>query len=256
MSDQKQQTELSIMTDEKLHLKLPPLKDGNRPVTLKFKFKDNNVHMVVDYGEKTEKGYPISTESALSPVVFNGYLELLTLAIAAKQQVAWEVTNWGHPYIWNKDQGKSIRSEERMITSKVSIGRHENGEIFISVAAKGKQTVEFQFKADEYHPYSQSGGDLSTAMESTIAARTWLNLMRDVHNYTFISKWKEPEWKRKKRMEYLATLPQRGGQRPGGGSGGGNNNYNRNNSGGGQQQSRPQPQQQMTMDDFDEHLPF
>jgi len=73
MSDQQNQSrEPGIFTDEKLFLRLPPLKEGNRDVLLKWRMKENNIEMIVDYGEKTEKGYPITSQTPLDPVEFNG----------------------------------------------------------------------------------------------------------------------------------------------------------------------------------------
>ncbi len=244
-----EQREISILTDNKLHLTLPPSKDGNTPIKLKFKFKENNITMVVDYGEKTERGYPILAETPLDPVEFNSYLELIEFVCKTKTPSSWEITNWGHPWIYDKAQGKSIRSEQRMIMSRVSIGKHDNGVIFFSVAVKGRPTTEFTFDQGEWHIYTQNGADADKAALSPLRAMAWVKTMRDVHNIEFVDEWKEPEYRRKFREEMARKHGNPGGQRQGGNSGGGGGNYN----------NRP-PQQSQTpapdVDMFDSDIPF
>lgn len=245
---EKQFKEPGILTDNKLHLTLPPGPNGTRNRVLKFKMNENNITMVVDYGIFNDRSQrPVTSETPLDPIIFACYLELLEIAIKGKGACSWEMENWGKAWRWNKEQGKSIRDTESSVLSKVSIGKHENGVVFFAVAVKGKDTLEFKFTPNEWLRILQDGNTVPDGFSSMVVASSWTKTMRDVHNQLYVKDWKEPEHKRKFRQEQAAKRGQGGGGYNGGG--------------GGQQQSRPPQQQPQTgnsygQDDFDSDIPF
>ena len=250
------------MDDSKLRLYGKPIQEGAYPPSLRIKLIENNPCIEVDLGMKTEKGYPMKIEGPMDPKEFNTLLILLEKVAAYPNEISFEVENWGHPFIWDRDQGKSIRSKDRVIISKTQVQKRADGVVTIALAAKKMQLVEFVFEPGDFHPITQNGQPAPLKITSPVAAAGWAKALGDIYNTNFAVNWKEPEFQKKKRLERMQNAQANGGgQRQGGGNnfnrpnngGGGGNNYN-----GGNQQQAPRPQQAPApaSDSFDDDIPF
>lgn len=245
------------MDDSKLRLYGTPIQEGAYPPSLRIKLIENNPCIEVDLGMKTEKGYPMKIEGPMDPREFNTLLILLEKVAAYPNAISFEVENWGHPFIWDREQGKSIRSKDRVIISKTQVQKREDGVVTIALAAKKMQLVEFVFEPGDFHPITQNGQPAPLKITSPVAAAGWAKALSDIYNTNFAVNWKEPEFQKKKRLERMANAQQRQG------GGGGGQQYNRQGGGGGgqqynnnQQQQRPQQAPAPAADSFDDDIPF
>lgn len=233
MADNKPRKDPDVFSDSKLKLYAKPLADGARSPSLRVKMIENNPCIEVDLGIKTEgkngrDGYPIKIESPMEPKTFRMLMNLIIRTAAYPNVCAMEMENWGHPFIWDRDAGKNVRSKDRLIVSRFSIAKREDGMVVLGVTAKGKKDVEFEFLPNEFHPLMQNGQPLEVKMSSPMAATAWAEIWKDLFNQHFTSNWVEPEFQKKRRLENI--------QRANGGGSGGGNNYSN-------QQQRPQQQQ-------------
>jgi hypothetical protein len=245
------------LDDSKLRLYGTPIQEGAYAPSLRVKLIENNPCLEVDLGMKTEKGYPMKIEGPMDPQQFNNLLILLEKVAAYPNAISFEMENWGHPFIWDREQGKSIRSKDRVIISKTQVQKREDGVVTIALAAKKMQLVEFEFQPGEFHPITQNGQPAPLKITSPVAAAGWAKVIGDIYNTNFAVNWKEPEFQKKKRLERMQNAQQRQGGGGGGqqfnrnGGGGGGNNYNSN-----QQQQRAPQAPAPASDSFDDDIPF
>lgn len=230
--DRKPRKDPTAIDDGKLKLYAEPLKqDGTaRSPSLRVKMIENNPCIHVDLGIKTEgrngkEGYPISIETPMEPRSFYTLMSLIDEVAAYKGECAFEMDNWGHPFMWDRDQGKNVRSKERLIISRFQIAKRADGLVTFGVTAKGKNDVTFEFKPNEFHPVMQNGQAVPVQISSRLAAQSWARVWKDVYLQHFERKWEEPAFLKQRRLENM--------QRASGGSGGSQGNYNN-------QQQRPQ----------------
>jgi len=248
MSEQRQtkaRREISAIDDKKLRLYArQPLRDGGWKPELRVLPKENNPCIEVSLGYKNDRGYLQKIELPMAPVPFETLLQLIERVAKHSQACSFEFGVRGRPWIWNREQGKNIRSPEVMDIGKIEVGKREDGSVYLLVGGRGsKDLVEFDFKADEYHPITQNGVPVAVGIDSSTAACAWVKVIRDVYSAYFNHKWEEPAYEREKRLE-RARNAQQGGQRQG------NYNQGSNNS-----QSRPAPAPN-PMDEFDDDIPF
>lgn len=248
MAEQKPRREPTVIDDNKLRLWGAKLRQDGRSSMLRVKMIENNPGIEVDLGFKTEpkngkEGYPIKIETPMAPVPFRQLMNLVVRVAQNKGACEFEKDNWGHPFLWDAEQRKNVRSKERMIISRFQIAKREDGVVTLGVTAKGRDDVIFEFKEDEFHMTMQGGQPASVSITSPQAAIAWAETMIDVYFAFFADKWKEPEYQKAKRLERA----QKFGDKP---------------SYGNQQQSRPQQQAAAPAaapsdaDMFDEDIPF
>lgn len=257
MSEQKAQKPLDVLNDNKLVLWGTKRDDGTTPF-IRVKRIENNPAIELNTGKKTQKGAPIKLETPMNPRVFRAFMKLLIKIGSGKTVGSYELRNDGFPFEYNRDQGRSVRSQERKTISIFSIGRRENGEVFFAIAAPGKPTDEIVFREDDFHIFMQNNQPVDVHLSSGLAAAAWAETVMDAYFNLFSGDWSEPEWQRRKRLENASKYGNGGGGYNGGGQRQ-NNNYQQNNNGGGgyQQQQRQQPQQQQqSSDGFDDDIPF
>lgn len=239
MSTEKKRRDPHVFDDSKLYLYAPAVKAEARKVRLRIKLYENNPVFDVDYGHKTEKGYQVSHETPIDPQVLGQILEMIRMVSRAKGQVAFTLDNWGHPFLWDKELGKNQRSKERKNISQIEIGKHESGEVYLKYKAVAKPEVEFVFSDNsDYHRLMMNGNPMPSATQSPICAIAWAEAMSNIYYTYYSTKWEEPEWRKRSRLENMQRF-QSGGQ-------GGNKNYG--NNGGNQQYNQP-PQTSAHNDD-------
>lgn len=257
----RKQRTLNALDDSKLKLYGPTLREGGYSSNLVLKQIENNPAFVLNYGFKSEpksgkEGYPVRLDVPMSPRPFRTLMNLIIKVSQYKSACSFEMDHWGHPFIWDKSQEKNVRSKDRLLIARFSIGKRDDGTVYLGVASKGKDTVEFEFKGDEYHPITQNGQPVSVSIDSPLAAQSWAESLLDVYFKIYVGKWEEPEFEKRKRIERMERAQGRqGGYNNQGNQGnrGGQGGYN---NGGG---NRPpqQPQQNMaSVDSFDDDLPF
>lgn len=259
MSDAKQSWVPSVMDERKLKLYAEHalVEGGFKPeFAIKWIQKTNAFSIKVNTGTKTEKGYPIAIETAIDCLSLMELMELIDTVSKAQGVVSFEMDNWGQPFIWSKEQGKSIRSPDILNVSRFQVAKREDGSVVLSVAAKGKKELEFEFKGSDFHRI-QKNGEANKSMASRIAATTWAGFWKKFAHEKYTADWAETEYDKNKRIE---RMNKNGGQQQRGGS-----SYNSNS--GGQQQRQPQQQQQHSAPapsqsqsnggfEFEEEIPF
>lgn len=254
-NERKPRKEPTALDDWKLRLFAKPIQDGAKQPSLRVKLVENNPCIEVDLGIKTEgkngrEGYPISIETPMEPITFQALLDLIKRVANFKGQVAFELENWGKPFIWDRDQGKNVRAKEAMVISRFSIGKRDDGTVFFGVAAKNKPSIEFEFKSNEWHQLYQNGAKVTAEISSSLAATAWANAWAEIYFQHFTSKWEEPAYLKQRRLENA--------QRHGGGGGGyqGQPRAESNSPAQVNAASAPSAPAVMDMDSFDEDLPF
>jgi len=265
MSDGKQGWTPTVMDERNLKLRGEhALQDGAFPPEFAIKWiqKTNAFSIKVSTGTKTEKGYPISIETAIAALPLMELMELIDTVSKSPGAVSFEMDNWGQPFIWSKEQGKSIRSPDILNVSRFQVAKREDGSMVLSVAAKGKKELEFEFKGSDFHRI-QKNGEANKAMASRIAAQTWAGFWKKMAYDKYKDSWQETEYDKNKRIERM-------NKNGGGNGGGGNRSYNNNGGGNNNYQQRPQQQQQQSApapassgggnanfeDSFDDDVPF
>lgn len=252
MSDDKKRRDPHVFDDSKLRLYAPAIKEGAKQVSFQVKLVENNPTIVVDYGYATEKGNRVNHETPLNPTVFNQICLLLKRVAAAKGQAAYEMDNWGHPWLWDKEQGKNVRSKDMMNLSRLEIGKHENGDVYLKYSAVKKPPIEFAFSDDTYHKLLVNGQPDSSA-SSVMAALAWADTMAEIYNTYFAINWVEPEWRKRFRME---QANKHGNKSYGGGGYAKSNQAGGGNHSGGGGYSKPTYTPEPPADDYDEEIPF
>lgn len=256
---EKKRRDPMCLDDSKLRLYGTKVREDAYAPSLRLKLIENNPAFEVDLGYKSDKGYPLKIEAPMSPRVLSDVLILLEKVAAYPNAISFEVENWGHPFIWDRDQGKSIRSKERMCVSKTQVAKRDDGVVVIAIAAKKMDLVEFVFQPDDFHPITQNGQVIPMKISSPVAAAGWATMLREVYFTNFAINWTEPEFQKKKRLERMQNAQNGGGQRQQGGGGGNYGGGQRQQSGGNNYQQAPQQQQAPAPapgDSFDDDLPF
>jgi len=261
MSDQKQGWTPTVMDERKLklHGEHALVEGGFKPeFAIKWIQKTNAFSIKVNTGTKTEKGYPIVIETAIDCLSLMELMELIDTISKAPGAVSFEMDNWGQPFIYSKEQGKSIRSPDILNVSRFQIAKREDGSMVLSVAAKGKKELEFEFKGSDFHRI-QKQGEANKAMASRIAAQTWAGFWKKFAFEKYTKDWAETEYDKNKRIERMNKANNNGGgqrnynSNSGGGS---NNNYQQRPQQQAPQQSAPAPASQPFEDSFDDDVPF
>lgn len=248
MSDnQKKRRDPHVFDDSKLRLYAPAIKPEAKQVSLQVKLIENNPTIAVDYGHATEKGHRVSHETPLNPVVFGQICQLLKRVAVAKGQAAFAFDNWGFPFMWDKDQGKNVRAKDKMNISRIEVGKHENGSVYLKYSATKKPEIEFTFTEDDYHKLLVNDEVASMGVSSPVAALAWADTMSDVFTSYYATKWVEPEWRKKFRLEQANKFNGGGNKQFGGG---GNKSYG---GGGG---NKPAYQPEPSDDGGDDDIPF
>lgn len=247
----RERREIYVMDDKKLHLYAKPLQEGAYSPRLRVLFKENNPCIEVNCGTKTEKNYAITIEAPMAPLPFRTLMMLIEKVAASKQPCAFEMDNWGYPFIWDRAQGKNVRSKERLIISRTSVMKREDGVVAIALAAKNKPTVQFEFQSDEFHPILQNGQTLDVGITSSMAAAAWASQMKDIVTSCYVDNWAEPEYEKKRRLERMQNNQNGQGNRYQNQSS--NNRGSQQNSNG---QNSQQPSASYQDNDDDDDIPF
>ena len=258
--------EYDITDDKKLMLWGPPIRPDGFPIRCKFSIDENGPVMEFDSGTKTEKGFTVDVKMPIAPRDMRLLLNIIEKTASFKGgDLAFEMDVWGHPWVYNREQGKNIKSKEKLLLGRLMISKRSDGLVSLSVASKNKPEMRFEFSHSDYVGLTQNGQAVPVSITSPEAAIAWAGLWRDVLTQHIERNWKEPDYQREYRMNKAAERAQKFG----GGGGGGNRNYNGGgggNGGGNNYQQRPQQQQQAApaqeapgsdgFDSFDEDVLF
>lgn len=246
----------NLLNDGKLRLRANAIQEGAWEPTLRVKQRENNPCIEINTGVKTQKGTVIKHDIGMGPREFEEMIYVLEQVAKANTAVSFELENWGYSYFFDRDAGKSKRSENVEILARFSFEKREDGMVTFTVALKGgKVVIPFEFKGSEYHRWMRNGQYVPEGESSKIATLAWCANIREAYNYMFTAKWEEPAFEKRKRLERMqnATGQQQGGQN--------NRGYSQpqQQSGGyNKPQSAPQPAYQppSPIDSFDDDAPF
>lgn len=245
MSDQnkqKKRRDPHVFDDNKLYLFTTPINPGDRAPRLRIKLYENNPIVDVDYGQKTDKGYQVSHDTPIDPIVLQQILTLIEMAAKSKGECAFELDNWGHPFMWDRELSKNVRSKEKMNISRIEIGKRDSGEVYLKYAAVKKPEVEFVFRdKEDYHRLQIAGNPMPISILSSVAATSWAKAMNAIYFSFYANQWEEPEWRKRFRLEMMQKN-----------SGGGN----RNSGGGNYQKPQQTPAAAPMNNDYDEDFPY
>lgn len=257
-NEQKPRKEPTAIDDGKLRLYGAPIKEGARGTMFRLKKVENNPVLEADSGTKTEPkngrdGYPIKIETPMAPRPFRRLMNLIISVAKFKGATEFEMENWGHPFIYDKEKGGNVRSKDRLIISRFQVAKREDGVVTFAVSAKGRDTLSWEFRGDEFHKVQQKGQPVDEGTDSAQSAIAWAESLIDVYFHHFTANWAEPEFQRRRRLENMQNAQNRGGNNQGQ-----RQQYNGNSGGGNNQAPRQQGQQPAAqMDDsFDDDIPF
>ena len=256
---QKKPREYDITDDKKMMLWGPPLRPDGFPIRCRFSIDENGPVIEFDSGTKTDKGFTVDVKMPIAPRDMRLMLNIIEKTASFKGgDLAFEMDVQGHPWIYNRDMGKNQKSKEKLLLGRIMIAKRQDGLVSLSVAAKNKPEMRFDFAHSDYVSLTQNGQPVPISITSPEAAVAWAGLWRDVLTQHIERNWKEPDYQR----EYREKKAAERGQKYGGGGGGGGQ---RQGGGGGSnyQQQQPQQQQQAPVapgsdgfDSFDEDVMF
>lgn len=210
--------EPDVFTDSKIKLYGVPVQEGAWTPSLRVKMVGNNPSIEVSTGLKDKRDRVIRIDTPMNPVTLHQLLNMIDVVANSKAAVSFELENWGHEFNWDNDQRKSIRNPERSVISRFSIEKTDEGVVRFSVAGgRNRNVVPFNFGNDEWHKWMKDGNYMTDAQLSSVAAKSWTEVIRKVYLETYIKEWTEPAWEKERRLQRLANVT--GGQ--GGGQGGG-----------------------------------
>lgn len=210
--------EYDITDDKKLMLWGAPLTADAFPIRLKFGVDDDNqILMEIDSGTKTEKNFPIKVEAPMSLPNFRQLMSLIERVATFKGGgVAFECDIKGHPWIYDRAQGKNIKSKEALLVAQVLVEKRDNGQVLLKVTAPKKPEMRFEFAQNDYLTTTQNGSAVPLAFSSQETAVAWATGWRDILTAKLERVWKEPDYQRNYRLQKAAE----NAQRHGGGGGG------------------------------------
>lgn len=230
--NQKKRRDPHVFDDSKLYLYAAPINPGDKRPRLRIKLYENNPVIDVDYGQKTDKGYQITHDTPVDPIVLGNLLTMIEFAARSKSPVSFELDNWGHPFMWDREQGKNVRAKDKMNISRIEVGRRDSGEVYMKYMAVKKPELEFVFADDQdYHKLQQDGNPMSANTMGMIVALSWSRAINAIYYSYYALKWEEPEWRKRFRLEQAQKFGGGGQQqRPQGGQqqNQGNNNTSMN----------------------------
>lgn len=201
-----------VFDDPKLRLYGFPLQAGGKKPSFKWRLIENNPAIEIDYGYQDERGNRVSHQTPMDPLELNRVALLIHHVAKSKVPINFTIDNWGHPFIWDKELRKSVRSKEKMNLSQLEVGKKETGEVYITYNSYKKPAAEFIFSDGDWHQLQQSGTPAPTGINSPIIAMSWANLLSQVYNSYYATNWEEPEWRRKFREEMAKKFAGGGGQ--------------------------------------------
>ena len=163
-----------VTDDKALMLWGPPIRPDGFPIRGKFSFDENGPILTVDSGTKTDKGYKVDVEM---PIMLANMLTVLNLIrrVASHQGggLAFETDIYGHPWVYDRGQGKNVKSKEKLHVGRMLIEKRADGQVSLSVTARNKPEMRFDFKQNDYMAITQNGQPVSVDISSSEAALAW-----------------------------------------------------------------------------------
>lgn len=255
--------EYDITDDKKLMLWGPPIRPDGFPIRAKWSIDENGPVLEIDSGTKTEKGFTVDIKFPMTLTNAKVILQMIQKVASFKGgDLAFEFDLSGHPWMWNKDLGKNVKSKEKLLLGRLQLEKRSDGQVSLTAAARNKPEMRFDFNPNEYLTITQNGAPVPVSISSPEVAYAWASQWDQILTQTIERNWKEPDYQRKFRLEKAA---ENANKHRGGGGGGGNSYQQRPQ----QQQQRPQQQYQQqqaapaheapghdSFDTFDEELAF
>jgi hypothetical protein len=221
----------------KLNLNAPAPNAPGQQASLIWGIHANNPRITVytnDPQDKgADKGYGKISANLDLPVFF-AFLRSLDQVIEGPNDVKLGIENKNFIF----PQGK--RSEKPIVVSTLFFGKDKDGVVWMSVSAKDRPKIKFDFGINDFHHFVKGDGTPYTKAEmSVLFAKGYVRILEEMVPALLVDNYVEP-----------APKPQQGGggnYGNRGGNGGGGGNYG----GGG---NRPAPTQDFGGDSSD--LPF
>jgi uncharacterized membrane protein YgcG len=217
MSDFRKERKKIAFDNRKLHLSTPCPTAKGKWSSLQVNLFSNNPRITVytndpeDQGESKQYG---KISANLDAQVFFVFLQKLNEIIAGpsgEDKVKIENKNFIFP------GGK--RSESPVIQSELHFGKDAEGVVWLSVTAKDRPRIKFNFGVNDFHTlYHKSGEQYSKGEQSQLFARGWVRIMENMMTHMLVTEWTPPEPK---------------DNSGGGNRGGGGGNWNRGGGNGG-----------------------
>lgn len=193
--------------------------EPSKKASLVWSLVSNNPRIVVYTNEPDVPAEKAKINANLDLPVFFTMLEVLNQII--------EGPNGRQEMVQNKNfifpGGK--RSEKPVVTSKICIGKNEEGVVWISVVAKDSPKIQFPFTVSDFHQFQHADGTPYTKAEnSVVAARGYMRLLQLLMTQVAVDTYVEPAPQGNKGGG--------GGYNRGGGNNGGGGNWDRSGNGG------------------------
>lgn len=126
----------------------------------------------------TENGRPMANMPISANMKWQDFFKLLFLVEEIiKQSGPCSYTFGFKAPKW--ENGEKVKGEF-IIRSKLDVGRNAEGQIFIRMYEKGREKCVFVFEDNFWVPIQKDGEDLDVAMNSNLAARSFLKTIEEM----------------------------------------------------------------------------
>lgn len=200
-------------------LQLSAKNQDGKYASLQWGIFSNNPRITVYTNVESDRDVNYGKISAnMDAISFFGFMNLLRMAIEFVPGTD------GQPEFKRSIENKNFifpggkRSDKPVVQSELFVGKDKEGMVWMSVTAKDRPRIKFDFQLSDFHALKHGTGEYySKAEASVVAANAYLTLLVEMFGHMLVTEWVEP------------PAPQ--GQ--GGGGGGGFNRGGGNGGGGG-----------------------
>ena len=213
--------EKNALDHRKLNLSAPTPGHQGKFASLIWGFHANNPRITVYTNDPNDagadKGYGKIAANMDTPTMF-AFTNLLNQVIDHEGEVKYKIENKNFIFPGGK------RSEKPVVVSETWIGKDAQGVIWLSVSARDRPKIKFEFQPSDFHHFMNGDGTpFSKAEASKLWARGYVRILENLLPVLAVANYVEPP-------------PKDGGQGGGGynrGGGGGNQGGGGGNYGGG-----------------------
>ena len=232
MADYKPQPrKKTVLDDIKWRLKGDKVLEGGKyPPTLSFVQQTNGNPMLEIYLNNGEQDInKLRIQVKMDQWMAEAIFKTLEEALHTKDDVYKRILEVKAQFLYGK------RLDQPKVTSKIIVGKNDQGRVYLGVAAEGYPSVRFTFEANtDWFNYCDGNGNPLPAIDvDRIFVAAWISGVRASWQTLFTQNWKAPEPKDNK-----------------GGNNYKSNNY-KSNSGGGNYNRSSAPAEDFIDDDID-----
>jgi hypothetical protein len=207
---QRPERKKNALDNTKLKMSAPTPGHQGKYANLVWGLYSNNPRITVYTGDPNDAGEQNGwgkISANLDAPIFFAFLKMLHDVIDAPPDTKNKIENKNFIFPGGK------RSEKPVVTSELWVGKDKDGIIWISVSARDRPKIKFNFNKSDFHEFYHGNGEPYTPAESSaVYARGYITLLEGLMTTMLDNHWVEPPPR---------DPPGGGGQRGGGGGYGG-----------------------------------